>query len=105
MLWNAACRYHWGGLKTPAEADAEEQQIKESREKQSQETAGGQETSDSAALKQGTGESKVEWIERQTRKQNHAETVPISRQENKKNLGKSRSSYCIRLMEKQQKAA
>lgn len=31
MLWSAACRYHWGGLKSDEEAAAEEEQIRQSR--------------------------------------------------------------------------
>ncbi|MEG0216084.1 MAG: putative glycoside hydrolase, partial [Hungatella sp.] len=31
ILWSAACKYHWGGLKTPEEAEAELRQIAESR--------------------------------------------------------------------------
>lgn len=31
LLWSAACKYHWGALKTPEEAEAEAQQIAESR--------------------------------------------------------------------------
>lgn len=31
ILWSAACKYHWGGLKTPEEAKREVQQIAESR--------------------------------------------------------------------------
>ena len=31
MLWSAACRYHWGGLKSPEEAAAEKEQIRQSR--------------------------------------------------------------------------
>ncbi len=31
MLWSAACRYHWGGLKSTQEAAEEQQQIQQSR--------------------------------------------------------------------------
>ena len=31
MLWSAACRYHWGGLKSAQEAAQEQQQIQQSR--------------------------------------------------------------------------
>lgn len=31
LLWSAACKYHWGSLKTPEEAALEQQQIQESR--------------------------------------------------------------------------
>lgn len=31
ILWSAACKYHWGGLKTPEAAEAEAAQIAESR--------------------------------------------------------------------------
>lgn len=31
ILWSAACKYHWGGLKTPEAAAAEAKQIQESR--------------------------------------------------------------------------
>jgi len=31
LLWSAACKYHWGGLLTPEEAEAEAAQIAESR--------------------------------------------------------------------------
>lgn len=31
ILWSAACKYHWGGLKTPEEAELEVKQIEESR--------------------------------------------------------------------------
>lgn len=60
MLWNAACRYHWGGLKTPEEAVLEEAQIKESREAQSRETA--EEEAQGADLE---GETQMEEAPRQ----------------------------------------
>ena len=31
MLWSAACKYHWGGLRTPEEAEEETARIAESR--------------------------------------------------------------------------
>lgn len=39
ILWSAANKYHWGGLKTPEEAEAEALQIAESRAAAKQETA------------------------------------------------------------------
>lgn len=39
MLWSAACRYHWDGLKTPEEAETEQKQIMESRAAAQQETS------------------------------------------------------------------
>lgn len=39
ILWSAANKYHWGGLKTPEEAEAEAKQIEESRAAEPETTA------------------------------------------------------------------
>lgn len=46
LLWSAACKYHWGAMRTPEEAEAEAQQIAESRAAQPETEAetSGQET-------------------------------------------------------------
>lgn len=86
ILWNAACRYHWGGLKTPEEAAAEEQYIRESREELSEETDR-VETEETETIKQGIRESKVEWIGQpdKTQEPSNLEIKPISWYRDKKN--------------------
>lgn len=44
LLWSAACKYHWGGLLTPEEAEAETARIAESRAAQPETTAAQTET-------------------------------------------------------------
>ncbi len=56
MLWSAACKYHWGGLRTPEEAEEEAVKIAESRAAIPETTAietAAPETSEAAA---GAGE-------------------------------------------------
>ncbi len=51
LLWNASCRYHWDAMRTPAEAEAEAQQIARQREQERKaaESAEAAESEDKAA--------------------------------------------------------
>lgn len=53
MLWSAACKYHWGGLKTPEEAEEEAVRIAESRAAMPETTE--EETSETTEKNGGTG--------------------------------------------------
>lgn len=55
ILWSAACKYHWGGLKTPEEAKRETQQIAESRAAEPETTV--PETAAPETTPSGTGET------------------------------------------------
>ncbi len=49
MLWSAACRYHWDGLLTPEEADAEMRELEAERTARAQSEAAAQTQSETAA--------------------------------------------------------
>lgn len=56
MLWNAGCRYHWGGLKTPEEAEAQTKEIEASRAAQAANGGAGQEAGNTGSTAAGAGQ-------------------------------------------------